>query len=1302
MLAGGKILKTVRVDHANCTEDFNLRDATINNAWKAAPDAHAGSQHSSFETDNVRRETFDIEDVAWSGPPFARHIATAASNGKIMLYDLDRPGVEVGRLHEHYRQVHKVDFNPIEGGFLLSGSQDGTVRLWDLREFRRNVTTFYSKDTFPGRSDGVRHTKWSRSCTWDFALGTDNGTVQRWDTRQNKSPVLKIAAHSGTCNSIDWHPDGKHLVSAGRDKNVKVWNLWADRKQKPAFQLRAPQEIQNVRWRPSCYVPGAPDQQVKQCTHLATSYRYYPMVHIWDLRRPVLPFKELYHEVNGGTTDMLWHSKDLIWTVGPGGEFNQTDVRYATRALDRRPLQAFSWAPNGEIDFFVQERPARSRAEIGLNTDESTAPREDAVGSVGSDASTLIKTYGDDGLDETFLSTSLPKGHSRSASFKLSRSLGSTPPSQDDVMRHTAQLDQAMRQPGSLAAEQLCMYGEFPFNDLDCVFEIQAQILLRKGIDYLETDPSEKDSHSRFQKHAKCAKFAGNAGDHDSIMLLDGRVSDALKDFPYGLSNSKHLNQRSASEDFERSELLSSELRASSSKNIPKTPRKDSSINGLASSNVTPLARPVSNREKDMTIGTTPPLNLSLGNIGENGKRHSSSANEMAHVRPPLIKGSISSDDGLPFEMSRRGSFDSVQMFSESSESQSKPSAFASFTSTATSDTADSSVESGEFPLHTLTSTPEGNTMINASSETLKRRDGPAQGQNSKSKKSSVELNGHTPTKNRQALMEHSHKTLHAQKTTAEGARLNQEKQGVISHRSGSSTSPSGVDPEASALALSTLQELLKWWTSQSDVQTASHIYLAAAPIIGSLASVAVGTAVERDVEEDSALHEYLTSVHSFSPSGADSIIRHYHEPLSAAGLPSAWIESILLQYHQQLTALCLFQEAASLRRLSCPAFPAVYDQGIGDFEIYTMCPSCRAPLEAATESDKLRCDKCDSPQPDCPFCWKQQSPYKSLFAPGALAPGNGWSKEIEEERLQTHLTAVWTACALCNHSAHAACALKWFSDSSSDGICPHDGCYCACDAGTYRDELIIAARAKQKQQDQQRRVAGQGRGQGATKVKSSDAAGNAAGVEDKLGSGLGSGAEVKQDDWKVGESSAVRRVSGALRRQDQRRAPGHSLKHNVPHDDKSLASTASISSQNGLSGAVSPVSAAPTSQQSLRSQSNRLSAHPQNSASKWWPRNVRGNVSDMNPGNVASSSSLQAKEAVLESNPITGTPENAAPVSSSLVGQDSATHRERRRHGNSLDGFGSRGSTRGRDAAQQKQHGLSRGVEEQQRGKKG
>jgi WD40 repeat protein len=403
----------VRVQGAKIVEETNLRAAILNYA-----------EHS---TPARQRDGLGIHDVKWSHGQFSTHIATAAANGKVILYDLNRAGIELARLHEHTRQVHKLGFNPHQGHLLLSASHDATVRLWDLRDMRKDIMTCTSRDQYQGINGGIRDVQWSPTDAVEFAFGTDNGTIQRWDFRYNKGPKQKTTAHDQRiCTSIDWHPDGKHLLSAGVDKTVKIWDFSIDgRRQKPVFVLTTPYPVYKARWRPPYWSDEHYEKGVYQCTQIATSYDVnHSVIHVWDFRRPYLPFREI-NKFASAPSDMLWHSRDTLWTVGREGVFQQNDVHLASSVVDRRNLQAFAVSPSGEIAGIAQKRSRRRRPGLDYSSDDTYLGKKR-----GSPEKTSLRSSADDSLDDSFLTSAVKKNHGRTASTRSAKSFGSTPPSE--------------------------------------------------------------------------------------------------------------------------------------------------------------------------------------------------------------------------------------------------------------------------------------------------------------------------------------------------------------------------------------------------------------------------------------------------------------------------------------------------------------------------------------------------------------------------------------------------------------------------------------------------------------------------------------------------------------------------------------------------------------------------------------------------------------------------------------------------------------------------------------------------------
>ncbi|KAL1384268.1 hypothetical protein HDK64DRAFT_302363 [Phyllosticta capitalensis] len=515
VLAGKEILKTIRITDTKCAEESNLRAAIINYA------SHHTSAGSTAPTRH--RDTLEIHDVKWSHGSYSSHIATAAASGKVVLYDLNRTGVELAQLHEHHRQVHKLAFNPHQGCLLLSGSRDSTVRLWDLRDMKKEIMSCPSRDRYSGQSEGIRDVAWSPTDGVEFAFGTENGVIQRWDTRMNRAPKLKLNAHDKTCYSIDWHPDGKHLASAGADKTVRIWDFSSEqRRQKPVWTIRTPHPVFHARWR----LPFQ-DQDVFQCTHLVTAYdRDHPVVHVWDFRRPSLPFREL-SLYQTAPTDLLWRTRDLLWTVGREGIFTQSDVRYAPKVVDRRNMSAFALSSTGDLSAFSQRR-GRHRAS-GTPYDSTEGFTGDEKGRRDFSDNSLPRSSADDSVDDAFLSSSLRRHHGRTASNRSTKSISTTPPSDHAGRMMYLSESLAGHEKFSWTPNQAALRGVAPGSTNVPLYTYMAQKYKRTALDDPPTIPGFCELQQAFEANAKYAQKAGSHRLASSWRVVGQIVSDAVQ-----------------------------------------------------------------------------------------------------------------------------------------------------------------------------------------------------------------------------------------------------------------------------------------------------------------------------------------------------------------------------------------------------------------------------------------------------------------------------------------------------------------------------------------------------------------------------------------------------------------------------------------------------------------------------------------------------------------------------------------------------------------------------------------------------
>jgi guanine nucleotide-binding protein subunit beta-2-like 1 protein len=118
--------------------------------------------------------------------------------------------------HSHYVQDVAISS---DGQFALSGSWDGTLRLWDLQS---GETT----RRFVGHSKDVLSVAFSAD-NRQIVSGSRDKTVNLWNTLGQLKYTLSDAGHTEWVSCVRFSPNMQTplVVSAGWDKLVKVWDL---------------------------------------------------------------------------------------------------------------------------------------------------------------------------------------------------------------------------------------------------------------------------------------------------------------------------------------------------------------------------------------------------------------------------------------------------------------------------------------------------------------------------------------------------------------------------------------------------------------------------------------------------------------------------------------------------------------------------------------------------------------------------------------------------------------------------------------------------------------------------------------------------------------------------------------------------------------------------------------------------------------------------------------------------------------------------------------------------------------------
>jgi WD40 repeat protein len=111
--------------------------------------------------------------------------------------------------------VNSVAFSP-DGGTIVSGSKDRTLKLWDAatgRELR----------TFIGHLDSVTSVAFSPDGRI-IGSGSEDNTIKLWDAATGRE-LRTLVGHMNSVNSVTFSSEGRQIVSGGEDGTVRLWDL---------------------------------------------------------------------------------------------------------------------------------------------------------------------------------------------------------------------------------------------------------------------------------------------------------------------------------------------------------------------------------------------------------------------------------------------------------------------------------------------------------------------------------------------------------------------------------------------------------------------------------------------------------------------------------------------------------------------------------------------------------------------------------------------------------------------------------------------------------------------------------------------------------------------------------------------------------------------------------------------------------------------------------------------------------------------------------------------------------------------
>ncbi|KAK4849171.1 hypothetical protein QYF36_021743 [Acer negundo] len=225
-----KIVSALAIDHSGSRVLSGSYDYTVRMYDFQGMNSHLQSfrQLEPFEGHQVR-------NLSWS--PTSDRFLCVTGSAQAKIYDRD--GLTLGEFVKGDMYIRDLkntkghicgltggQWNPKTKETILTSSEDGSLRIWDVNDFKSQKQVIKPKLARPGRVPVT-------TCAWDregkcIAGGIGDGSIQIWNLKAgwgSRPDVYVERGHSDDITGLKFSSDGRVLLSRSFDNSLKVWDL---------------------------------------------------------------------------------------------------------------------------------------------------------------------------------------------------------------------------------------------------------------------------------------------------------------------------------------------------------------------------------------------------------------------------------------------------------------------------------------------------------------------------------------------------------------------------------------------------------------------------------------------------------------------------------------------------------------------------------------------------------------------------------------------------------------------------------------------------------------------------------------------------------------------------------------------------------------------------------------------------------------------------------------------------------------------------------------------------------------------